>query len=620
MTRTMKKIFTFMSALMAVLTFCASCTNDDMEAGKDVGYVKLNIETLTSTNTRALDREKYNPKQLAVVIKDAEGNIVKQTDDHTQWTEALTLPVGDYTITASSNGFDGKESGFDIPYYAGSTTITVGQNTSQTVNITCTLATVKVTVKFSERFKKVFSEAKVNVSSAVSGISPLDFIMSDSYDSNVAGYFPVGNITAKVSVKSAKGEFSSSKTFRNVKARDHYIINYDVAEGGESQITVVANENGNVYTYNIDVADFETTLLDVTDISALAEHAGDVWTDHALLSAVVSGIESFDVSKAYFEYAEAGSEIFSPVAATEDAPLTRANDGIHNLKAELSGLTPGTSYTYRLVYDDGTDRFTSKDCTFETEAEAQLPNAGMEDWVTKSKVVYPCSNDDYTANGTWWDSSNTGTATGLAALLGALNTTNGSKTVFHGGAASAELKSNQKASVFAAASLFAGKFNALVGTSGAKLDWGRPFTSRPKSISVWVNYSTGAMNYVGSSLPESVGAVKGETLDLFSGYVALVHVDTPNTNGTAFTVDNTRMSTFPDWNTDERIVAYAKIPDEECVATNGEWKNINLQLNYHNTNVKPTHIIMVFSASKYGDYFTGSTSSKLYVDDIELKY
>lgn len=620
MEKAMKKIFNLMSALVAVLTLCASCSNDDLESGKDVGYVKLNIETLTSTNTRALDRETYNPKQLCVVIKDAEGNIAMQTDDHTQWTEALTLPVGDYTITASSNGFDGKESGFDIPYYAGSASFSVGKNTSQTVTVTCTLATVKVTVKFSERFKKVFSEAKVNVTSAVSGISPLDFVMSDSYDSNVAGYFPVGNITAKVSVKSAKGEFSSSKTFRSVKARDHYIINYDVAEGGESQITVTANENGNVYTYNIDVADFETTLLDVTDISALSEHAGDVWTDHALLSAAVSGIDNFDVSYARFEYglAEGGEKLY--VAATEDSPMTRASGGSHLLKAELNELTPGTKYTYRLVYDDGTDRFVSNECIFDTEAEAQLPNSGMEDWVTKSKVVYPCSNDDYTANGTWWDSSNTGTATGLAALLGSLNTTNGSKTVFHGGAASAELKSNQKAGVFAAASLFAGKFNALVGTSGAKLDWGRPFTSRPKSVSVWVNYSTGAMNYVGSNLPESVGAVKGTTLDLFSGYVALVHVDTPNANGTAFTVDNTKMSTFPDWDTDERIVAYAKIPDEDCVATDGNWKNIEMQLNYHNTNLKPTHIIMVLSASKYGDYFTGSTSSKLYVDDIELKY
>ena len=38
------------------------------------------------------------------------------------------------------------------------------------------------------------------------------------------------------------------------------------------------------------------------------------------------------------------------------------------------------------------------------------------------------------------------------------------------------------------------------------------------------------------------------------------------------------------------------------------------------SNRKPTDIILVGSASRYGDYFTGSTGSTLWLDDLELIY
>jgi hypothetical protein len=34
----------------------------------------------------------------------------------------------------------------------------------------------------------------------------------------------------------------------------------------------------------------------------------------------------------------------------------------------------------------------------------------------------------------------------------------------------------------------------------------------------------------------------------------------------------------------------------------------------------PTYLIVVCSASKYGDYFTGGAGSVLYVDDFSLEY
>ena len=35
---------------------------------------------------------------------------------------------------------------------------------------------------------------------------------------------------------------------------------------------------------------------------------------------------------------------------------------------------------------------------------------------------------------------------------------------------------------------------------------------------------------------------------------------------------------------------------------------------------KPTLLVLTFSCSGYGDYFTGSTDSYMYIDDVEFVY
>ena len=88
----------------------------------------------------------------------------------------------------------------------------------------------------------------------------------------------------------------------------------------------------------------------------------------------------------------------------------------------------------------------------------------------------------------------------------------------------------------------------------------------------------------------------------------------------ALVVDNTDMSTFPDWENDPRVIAYGSLPLDQNVHSNGAWKEVNIPLVYSNINKKPTHLLVVFSASKYGDYFHGGEGSVLYVDDFSLEY
>ena len=59
----------------------------------------------------------------------------------------------------------------------------------------------------------------------------------------------------------------------------------------------------------------------------------------------------------------------------------------------------------------------------------------------------------------------------------------------------------------------------------------------------------------------------------------------------------------------------------ETTKSNTEWTMIELDIDYkEGVTSKPTHLVMTFTCSGYGDYYTGSTSSWMKVDDVEFVY
>ena len=77
------------------------------------------------------------------------------------------------------------------------------------------------------------------------------------------------------------------------------------------------------------------------------------------------------------------------------------------------------------------------------------------------------------------------------------------------------------------------------------------------------------------------------------------------------------MSTFPDWNNDPRVIAYGAVTQK---TTQTEWTEFTVNFEYHDLTKTPKYLLIVGSAGKYGDYFHGSSTSVLYLDDFELIY
>lgn len=326
----------------------------------------------------------------------------------------------------------------------------------------------------------------------------------------------------------------------------------------------------------------------------------NAWAKYAYIESKIS-----DASGTYtVEYTEASSENWKSTPAQLEGKVA---------KAKIAGLKPTTAYKCRLKDAGGQIK---GEASFTTESATALYNGSFDDWYKSGKTWYAVAESDF-VKGSFWDSSNPGTTTGLGAVVN-VNPTQGNSSVVHtAGGKSAELKSQAAGLAgivkFAAASLYSGSFQELVGTSGAKIQFGQPFSSRPTKLKGWYQYSPGKVDYVGNNLPANSGIEKGKD-DICTIYIALAKKQ--------YTVNNTDVSTFIQFDKDPNILAYGELPKEECVSTGGQWKEFAIDLKYRSMD-KITgnfYIILVASASKYGDYFTGSSQSIMYLDDFELIY
>jgi hypothetical protein len=599
----MNKLYKILTIVLSAFAVYSCQSETDLNDG--VGYLTLDIETVSVVNPNSRVSEDYNPKMLAVKVVDDDENVYFTTDDYTTLKDkAIRLNPGKYTVVAYSydSSFNGQnESGFDIPYYAGQTVVNIEKGTSTTANITCTLANVKVSVQFDDSFAEAFQSANATIKSSINGIVDRVFTMGET--NTKSAYFPVANITSRITVVNKLGNtYRSDYVVSDVSARDHLIFRYATKEVGDASITVTVDGSETVYNFYFPVSMEARTSLSMYDPNA--------WTHQATISGYVSAIEQdkvLDNSKMKLQYklASAGDDAWTTVDASYA-------DGVYS--NVITGLQSGTEYVCRLSYNNGSDSFVSANKSFYTEEEVALPYGNMDTWVKSGKTWYLGEANSF------WDSSNPGTTTGVGAAVNK-NPTQGNSSIVHtAGGQSAELKSQFASAVgigkFAAGSLYSGKFNSLVGANGAKLDFGQPFTTRPTQLKGWYQYSTGAIDYCGSNQPANT--VKTGDTDLWSAYVVL-------TTGT-YTLDNTDMAgTAKDFKAlledpnDTFVVGYGVLADSECIASS-DWKQFTIDIKYKNLITKPTHIIIVFSSSKYGDYFTGSTSSLLYLDDLELVY
>ncbi|KKB58723.1 PCMD domain-containing protein [Parabacteroides gordonii] len=266
-----------------------------------------------------------------------------------------------------------------------------------------------------------------------------------------------------------------------------------------------------------------------------------------------------------------------------------------NFTLVFTHLKPSMVYEYQLTVDGVAEDIK----TFTTEAVELVPNLSLDDWFKDGKSWY--ANLDLTAENYFWDSGNKGSN-----AVGEANPTSPETSDVVKGKA-ARLESKTVAGVFAAGSLYCGTFGKVEGLSGASLNFGRPYTGRPSALRGYYKYNSGTIDKAKDPYKDLEGRKDSchIYMALFSDWTAPFPV-------------NTNTGTFVDltWN-NESLLAFGQLVQGETVK---DYTQFRIDLQYRDQTTKPTYILIVASASKYGDYFTGSTSSVLLLDELELVF
>lgn len=349
-------------------------------------------------------------------------------------------------------------------------------------------------------------------------------------------------------------------------------------------------------TFNLEISDDAVKATQVADY--------DIWAKSATLSGVIAKEAATGTGIEYRKTGGSWTKVYA-----ETTPFT----------IELNGLEPSTTYEYRAFADnDGEgNTFTSATTyTFTTESATQIPNSGFENWSTDSDgAIIPATS----ANDLFWDTGNHGSITMSK------NVTTSESTIKNSGSYSAKLQSQFVGvgiiGAFAAGNIFIGKFVGIEKTSNGILGFGRQgFTSRPKSLTAYVKYNPGTVDKINSDA-EGKGCVEGEN-DKGIIYIALLDETTESYESSTFpliirTYEGNRRLFSKD---ESKVIAYGEWTSQTATSSDNSMTKIEIPLEYKHTDKKPSAILVVCSASYWGDYFSGSTSSVMYIDDFTLNY
>ena len=348
-------------------------------------------------------------------------------------------------------------------------------------------------------------------------------------------------------------------------------------------------------SYHGDITESWTLQVVPTDVE-VEFTAVDAWAERIWLYA--NGRADSTLG---FRYRVAGTEVWTEV---EDVTV----DG-GSFTACVAGLSTLTQY--EVVAYSGENE--TPVVTVTTEDTFLLPNAGFEEWSVINNVVYP-----YLADAApYWNTGNDGAAiAGTTLTEPTTDIRPGSE-----GKCAAALQS-KKASLmgigkFAAGNLFVGEFGGLQGTNGL-VNFGRPCTARPVALHGWVKYTCGTIDEIGK-VPSARPDLKKGDSDEGQIVIAVGNWTAAEYGGSVdcpVVVNTQDESTFFNPRGKDVIGSGELIFTE---STDG-WMEFTLPLDYRSTSEIPTHIIIICTGSRYGDYFTGSTQSLMLVDDFELIY
>lgn len=605
----MKKTFAIISIAAAALVSCQK----QQIAPEGEGCLSLSVST--GETKAAMTSDELLANADIRIYKDDFSGMVRHYR-YSEIPQKIYLPAGGYRIDVLA-GEAAKETpsyaSWEQKSYKGSKSATITAGGSESITVVAAMNSIVSNISFDESVDTYFQAGYTcTVSLSTAEGASLSYTKAES---GTDGYFIASGFEPSLdwtfSGTLASGEaFSKSGSIAAVEGGKRYRLALKYVEkNGLLDVDILVDDALN------EVYDDIIFVPVSTGLASTGKY--EIWGSRFTAYADVDENE-YDQSKVYFEYRVAGSD----AEWTRSEAAARVSEGSYS--AQITGLTGATEYEYRLVVTkaaDGSEEIVDGTMTVTTEATPQVPNGSFEtvshDESGNYYSFYDPASSDPALQSKWWCSGNQGSTT----VGSSYQITYPDASDKMDGAQSVCLESRYVIVKFAAGNLFCGHFGATIGTSGGTVFFGRPFTARPSAMRFWAKYSSGPVNRRASNAPDEIQ--KGD-YDRASLRIAIGTWDYKKYGGDAnspILVNTTDESTFMDYTTDASTIAFGeKILQGDAENSTNVWQQITIPLDYKTTTAYPTHIMIAFAASMYGDYFTGCDSSKLWIDKVELLY
>ena len=610
----MKKILTIASVGLLMVASCAKTELKENNEGMGMLTVDMSIPSQTRAYSEA---DLYNSAVVNIYKADFSGLV--RSYAYNDIPSPLYLAADSYrvdVIAGEATAANPAAASWENKSYKGSKefTITAGRETS--VQVVASVNNAVTNITFDPSIAENFNAGYT----FTIGLDASSQLVYNAAKSGAEGYFIVAGLVDPVFEWTFAGTLLDGTSFTRTGTIS------DVLPGKLYKMNLMYTVKDGKLDFSLSV-DYSTEIFDDTIIfepvstGLAASSIYEIWAAHATLHADVDATE-YANSTVQFAYSSDGS-----AWTTVDG----VNDSEGTWKADINGLTPSTTYTYKLLIDDVQ---VGEEKTFTTEAAPKLPNGSFE-YVSKVSgesyyKFYDPSCGVADASYMFWGSGNGEGSEGVngSASMGIVITTidTGDKK---DGNQSVLCKNSSIINMLTAGNLFTGQFAGLVGTSGGKVNFGRPWTSRPTALRIWCKYQTGKINILKN---ESLGVTKND-YDRAQIKVAIGTWDYKKYGGTKDSpvhINTTDASTFVDFFTDPNTIAngdliiyndgYMLNHGAKVTETTSEWVEYIIPLDYRQLSAYPTHIVISCATSQFGDYFTGYDGGKLWIDGAELIY
>lgn len=644
----MNKSLLFFTVCLSTLLF--SCNKTEVEDSVyGVGVLSVDMTIDAPETKAALTNDELIKAAKVNIYRDKKGLVRSYT--MSSMPSPIYLEAGNFSYRVDVEAGEvakavPAKASWEQKSYKGSELFTITANQVTNIKVDATVCNAVTKISFDPTVAENFEQG-YTFTIGLDSEDPATQLVYDVDNSGAEGYFIIDGIKNPSFTWNFSGtltkdgkQFTKSGTISGLNPGRLYKMNlvYTVKDGDLGFTLFEDDSYSDVFNERIEFDPVTTGLV--------KSRVKEFWATKATLYALVDQSEN-EGKSVQFAYRSGDDGDW----VTVDGEYVDNSE--YNYTVRVTGLSPATEYTYKLIVG-GVDA--GDNLMFTTEDAPNLPNAGFEHYseVAGHSGVYKFFNPSCTCSETdahkkFWASGN-GDEESQGSIFPAdfAVITDISKEYKKEGECSVVAQSRKPslADVLAAGNLFTGQFVSatLEGSSQSGIvNFGRKWTTRPSALKIWFRYETGNITHV-SSNPE--GLTKND-YDRAQIKVAIgTWKNGSRANGgyggspeSPVQVLTSDPSTFVDFYTDNSTIANGDViiyndgylingPLQGSQKVGGintavaDGLEITIPLNYHEGKLEtsPSHIIISCAASQYGDYFTGCSSSKLWLDAFELIY